>query len=104
MGASLRAGDSGVALVLIAKERQGIVDISTATTLEIDLISPSGLVSTVAAVLTTDGKDGRFQYVTGPTDLLELGMWGAQGHVVIPGSPDLDVRSAMATFRVERAL
>lgn len=100
---SLRAGDTGVAIDIRVVDRLGAVDISAADTIEMQFISPSGLLVTKTAAFKTDGKDGVMTYLTIPTDFVELGMWGVQGHVVISGS-EYDAHTAIGTFRVEKAL
>lgn len=101
MSASLRARDAGVQIIMVVKDNGGIVDISAADTKEILFLAPSGAVLTRDAEFKTDGVNGQLLYTTQAADFTEEGNWGAQAHVVID---DLDVRSAMTPFRVERAV
>ena len=65
------------------------VDISNATVMELGFILPSGKVRIRPAVHTTDGADGKVQYVTQAGDLSEVGTptkpWRVQAYVEQPG-------------------
>jgi len=78
--------DIGTAFVCTIKDGNGkIIDVSDATTKEISFLKPSGAKVTKDASFTTDGKDGKIEWITDlVTDLDECGIWKIQGFVVIP--------------------
>ncbi len=66
-----------------------IVDISTATLIEAIFRRGDRTILTVTGTLTTDGLDGKFDYVTVAGDLnVANDCWSRQAHVVIPGLGD----------------
>ena len=71
----------------VLDENGAVVDLSTATTLDAIFTPAPGVVAfTRAGVLTTDGTDGKFEYVTITGDLTPSGKcWQRQGLVVVPG-------------------
>ena len=73
------------------------LDVSTATSLEIILKSPSGVASTKTATVNTNGTDGKIQYVTVDGDLNEVGTWRIQAKVSISGGV---YRSDVESFKV----
>ncbi len=75
-------GDVGTTFILIVKDNGSPVDISGATSLEIFLRPVGGNNLVKPAVITTDGYDGKMQYVTVDGDLNVTGLWEIQGHVV----------------------
>lgn len=74
-------GDVGTTFILIVKDNGSPVDISGATSLEIYLRPVGGNYLQKPAVLTTDGYDGKMQYVTVAGDLSVTGLWEIQGHL-----------------------
>lgn len=60
------------------------VDISTATTLQITFTKPDKTIMVRTAVFTTDGTDGKMQYVIQSGDLDQMGFWEYQGKVILP--------------------
>ncbi len=76
--------DLGTAIQVFFKEDGAVVDISAATSLEIELTKPDGDVLTKTAVLITTGTDGGAQYilVSGDIDFNEdKGNWSYIGIV-----------------------
>lgn len=63
---------------------QAIFDLTSASTMEIRFKKPDPTAATVVktAVWTTDGTDGKMQYVTVANDLDMVGDWHLQGYVV----------------------
>ncbi|OGC94097.1 MAG: hypothetical protein A2W25_11990 [candidate division Zixibacteria bacterium RBG_16_53_22] len=57
-----------------------------ATNLYIYLTPPSGVDKTKAAVLSSNGSDGKMQYVTVNGDLDETGSWQIQGYIKFSNS------------------
>ena len=72
-------------LVGTIKDGGVVVDVSSATLMQIKLESPTGVVATKTAVFDTDGTDGRIKYLTSISDLIEVGMYKFQGFVTITG-------------------
>ena len=97
MATSARLGDVGVPLRLTIYTDGTPRDLSGATTLEMLLKKPGGTIISKPAKLTTDGTDGKMEYVTGPTDLDEVGTWRYQAHIVDGAQ---DVHSTTAQFEV----
>lgn len=77
----IHVGDVGTTFVLIVSDNGSPVDISGATLLEIYLRPVGGNNIQKTAVITTDGYDGKMQYVTIAGDLDIAGLWEIQGRV-----------------------
>lgn len=60
-----------------------IVDISSATTRNIIFKKPDGTTITKTGVFTTDGTDGKLQYITIASDMDQLAEWKIQAFVII---------------------
>ena len=73
------------------------INISTATTKELVFKKANGAKLTKTAVFTTDGTNGKIQYVGVAGDVDALGVWELQGHVVTPAGNFL---SDIVTFEV----
>lgn len=71
----------------VLDEDGAIVNLATATLLEaIFRPSPSADSFTRTGLFTTDGTDGKFEYVTVDGDLVPAGkLWERQGRVTVPG-------------------
>lgn len=79
-----REGDSGTAIVVhFVDADEADFDVSGASTMTIKLQAPSGVVTTHAAGLYTDGTDGKFFFSTSTATLNETGEWLGQGYVVL---------------------
>ena len=79
-----------------------VVDVSSATTIQIKFRKPGGSVVTVTGALVTDGTDGLVKYTTtAATFLDEAGGWSAQVRVAL-GSGDW--HTAHGKFFVESNL
>ena len=74
-----------------------VLDVSTASVLELVFKSPSGLASTKTATLSTDGTDGKIYYTTVDGDLNQMGTWRIQAKVGIDGGT---FRSDVGSFKV----
>lgn len=78
-----RYNDVGTAIEVTIQDVAGTVfDISGASTKTLYLRSPSGVVTTHTATFSTDGTDGKVQYVTVTGDIDEIGEWRAQVYLV----------------------
>lgn len=82
-----RKNDVGVVIELTIKDQDNaVIDLSSASTLQIKLTKPKGTVLTKTASLSTDGTDGKMRYATVSDDLNEVGVWEAQAYIVIGSS------------------
>lgn len=76
---TIKIGDVGTLFkATILDEDGAVVDISSATTLEMIFKKPNDTSSTVAASLFTDGTDGIMSYPTVDGDLDIAGKWKIQ--------------------------
>lgn len=96
-------GDIGTKLILEVQEDGVALDISSASTKEILLKSPSGVVVAYAASFSTDGTDGLMEYATTTDDLDEAGIWRMQGHLIL-ASPAGEWHSARVDFHVKEVM
>lgn len=97
--ATVHVGDVGTPIRLTIKDEKGaVVDVSAATTKEITIESPHGEAAVHPAAFTTDGTDGKIEYVTVAGDIHEAGTWSRQGYVVLPSG---EWRTAVLPFDVE---
>lgn len=80
----IHVGDIGTVLRVTVQDDDEVVDLSTATIKIIYLEKPAGTKLTKTAVFTTDGSDGKIQYVTIAGDLDAAGWWKIQAHVTLP--------------------
>ena len=77
-------GDIGTIIELTIKDQDlAVVDISSASTLQILMKAPDGTVTTQTGVLSGDGTDGKMRYVTQAGDWTMHGVWEIQGRAVI---------------------
>lgn len=82
----LHVGDEGTIIRLELKDGTTVVDVSTASLLQIKFEKPDGTTVTKDAAKTTDGSDGLIQYITEADDanILDIpGRWWMQGYVVM---------------------
>ena len=79
-----------------------VVDVSTATTLEIIFLKPSGTVVIKTATHSDDGVDGKIKYKAEEEFLDEIGLWKHQGYVEL--SEGDDYHSDIHSFKVHRNL
>lgn len=80
----IHKGDIGTILRRTLMDGDVVVDISSATTKNILLHNPYGVLKTKAGVFTTDGTDGALQYTTIAADLDVVGRWRLQAYIVMP--------------------
>jgi len=84
MSCGIHQNDIGTTLVVtIVDCNDSAIDISTADSMQIILKKPSGTNLTKTASFTTDGSDGKIQYVIADGDMDEIGTWKIQGVVTI---------------------
>lgn len=79
----VHVGDIGTVFRLTIYDDTTLANLSGATTKQILFSKPSGMLLTKTAVFTTDGTDGKIQYVTVAGDLDEAGQWTIQGYLVL---------------------
>jgi len=80
----IHVGDIGTVFTLTIKDMNAIIDISSATTLDLFLRKPSGKTLSRVCALATNGKDGKLKYTTIAGDMDEDGNWEIQAKVVLP--------------------
>lgn len=78
----IHKNDIGTVFEVTVKDGTDIVDLSSATELELLFLKPNGTKLTKTASLVSDGTDGKMQYTTVSGDLNASGTWKLQGHVV----------------------
>jgi hypothetical protein len=83
MSADFRVGDVGTQFVITIENDSGIVDLSSATTLQIIFHKPDATLVTKTATLYTDGTDGKIYYIAISNDLDISGWWGIQGYIAV---------------------
>ena len=75
-------GDIGTVFELTIKDTdEAVIDVSTAAVKYIYFQDPTGARMRKTATFTTDGTDGKIQYVTIAGDIDEVGTWQVQGYV-----------------------
>lgn len=80
----IHVGDVGTDIVLTVLDQDGaVVNLGTATTLEIIFDKPDGVNLTKTASLVTNGSDGKIHYVFIAGDLDQKGEWRYQARVVL---------------------
>lgn len=96
-------GDEGTVFrARILDESDDVVNIGTATKLEMRFRKPGGVVVTKTASLESDGSDGIMRYVTVAEDIDTDGAWRSQGYVEFPGN--LKYSSSIYKFTVDPIL
>lgn len=93
--------DIGAVIRLTVTSNGSSRDVSTATTRQIILKKPDGTIVTKTASLTTNGSDGRMQYVVESGVIDQAGAWKVQGRLVIAGT---EFRTAIGGFQVGNIL
>jgi hypothetical protein len=83
MSNQVHVNDIGTEFRIQIVDDETIVDLSTASILNILFRKPSGLLLTVGAELYTDGTDGIIYYNAVSGDLDEAGIYKIQGYVEI---------------------
>lgn len=93
----IHVGDIGTVFEVTVHDCDVVVDISAASTMEIVFKKPDKTIVTKVAVHTTDGLDGKMQYVTILDDLDLKGTWSIQARVTLPTGT---WRSEISKFKV----
>lgn len=96
-------GDVGTVFsARILDENDDVVDIGTASKLEMRFRKPGGVVVVKTASMEGDGSGGYMRYVTIADDISEDGAWRSQGYVEFPGG--LKYSSSIYQFTVDPIL
>ena len=92
---NVRKNDIGTIFELTVRDESGtVVNLATATVLQIRFRTPSGILLTKTAVLTGNGTDGKMQYTSLLNDISEEGVWYIQGWVEFSSTPKFATSSA----------
>ncbi len=99
--ASVRVGDTGTRFELTVVENDVAVDISSATMKTIKFQKPDNSVVSKTADFTTDGSDGKIDYVSITNDIDVRGEWKIQGYIEMPSGK---FHTSMGSFGVSANL
>lgn len=78
----IHKGDVGTVFRATIRDESGeIVNLSGATTIELEFRKPNGVILVKTASFATDGTDGKIQYISQIDDLDRVGRWTVQGYV-----------------------
>ena len=80
----IKVGDIGTVFKITLTDSNGIVDISVASTMNINFRKGNSNTISRTAVHTTDGTDGKLQYTTIAGDLDVSGDWKMEAFIVLP--------------------
>jgi hypothetical protein len=84
MSKEIHVGDVGTEFRIVIKDdNDSIVDLSTATFLEIVFSKPDGTRNAVSPSLYTDGTDGIIKYNAAVGDLDQAGMYKIQAYIEV---------------------
>lgn len=84
MAVEVHVADVGTAFRVTVKDEDGeIVDLSSASVMQLWFRKPDGTVAVQTAFLLNDGTDGIMEYVTVEGDLDLPGKWRVQGYVEV---------------------
>lgn len=84
-------------IITILENCEDIIDISTATSIDIYLTKPDGTLISKTGTLVTDGTDGKVKYTTVSGDLDQVGTWKIQAIINISSNV---YPSSIYTFKV----
>jgi hypothetical protein len=101
MSDEVHVGDIGTIFRITVMDGDTPLDISTQTEMKIFLRRPDDTVLNNDAVHTTDGTDGKMEYVGVSGDVDQQGKWVIQGKIIIPEGTFYTDRAA---FVVEESL
>ena len=97
MASQVHVGDIGTALIGTVKDDGAVVDISSASSMQMIIKRPDQTTMTKTASNYTDGTDGKMKYVTVDGDIDQTGNWKIQGKVVIGSAT---YYSSISSFKV----
>ena len=93
----IHVGDIGTVFEVTIKDGDSVVDVSSASTMQLLFLKSDKTTLTKTATHKTDGTDGIIQYATISGDLDVAGTWKLQAYIVISGN---SWKSDVATFVV----
>lgn len=99
----IHKGDIGTQFKVTIKDGTSAVNISSATTKQLRLKKPSGVILTKNASFFTDGSDGIVTYTSVSGDLDTVGTWFIQGFVAFSGTGK-EFSSSTDRFKVHKNL
>ena len=80
----IHLNDIGTVFEVTVKDNSdNVVDISSASVMQIHFARPDKTTFTKTAVLSTDGSDGKMKYETVDGDLDQVGRWRLQGDITL---------------------
>jgi len=97
MASQIHVGDIGTTLIGTVLDDGAVVDISSASSMQMIIKRPDQTTMTKTASNYTDGTDGKMKYVTVTDDIDQVGNWKIQGKVVIGSAT---YYSSVSTFKV----
>lgn len=101
MNTIIHVGDVGTAFELVIEDKKGVpVNVSTATSMVMYFQKPDKSKISRTPVFSTDGLDGKIQYVSAEGDIDIVGEWIYQGYVIFSEAEKFF--SLPATFDVHR--
>lgn len=83
---SLHIDDYGEKIKVTVEEDGAAVNVSAATATTFLIKDPEGTVTTQTATETTDGTDGKLEWIITTGFLASAGLWTVQAHVVFASS------------------
>lgn len=83
---TISLGDIGTDFQITVTEGGSAVDVSGASTLQIEFTKPDGTVETQTASLVNTGTDGLIRYITSSGDIDQAGTWSYRGKVTFSAS------------------
>lgn len=97
MASEIHENDVGTKLLITVTDDGEIVDISSASVLDIYIKKPNASILYRTGTLETDGVDGKMYYITVPGDIDIAGVYKIQGRVTLPSG---SYYTSTATFKV----
>lgn len=97
MSVEIHQYDIGTAITITVKDCDGVVNLSSATLLQIIFLKPDKTRMVVTATPVTSGVDGKIRYITQDGDLDVVGIWSYEVYVEMSGGK---WHSDCGTFRV----
>lgn len=83
MPTEIHKDDVGTGITILVKDCDGIVNLSSATEIQLVFYKPNKERMVVTPTLLTDGTDGKIRYIVEPGDLDIIGLWRYQVIVTI---------------------
>lgn len=84
MASQIHVGDIGTKLIMTVKDDGVVVDISTASDLDVFIKKPDSVAYEKSGLLYTDGTDGKMYYTSISDDFNAAGNYKLQGRVFMP--------------------